>query len=165
MTREFQGQNPMDSHGIVSGAFEGRLLREEVSGDETGITYAPEGGYRANSGSSEGVTHGFQIGVRGAATATCSRTPINWSRRSRRAIHSFVGERATARDSGRPHGRQHDVDQSIDITGQPEVISLATTRLNDGRLLYLVGVAPQRDAGTTTTCSARVRQSVQLSDQ
>ena len=40
-----------------------------------------------------------------------------------------------------------------DITGQPEVISLATTQLNDGRVLFLVGVAPQRDAGLTTTCS------------
>ncbi len=52
-----------------------------------------------------------------------------------------------------------------DITGQPEVISLATTRLNDGRLLYLVGVAPQRDAGTYNDVFRRVRQSVQLNDR
>jgi hypothetical protein len=37
--------------------------------------------------------------------------------------------------------------------------------LNDGRLLYLVGVAPQRDAGTYNEVFRRVRQSIQLSDQ
>ena len=50
------------------------------------------------------------------------------------------------------------------ITGQPEVISLATTRLSDGRLLFLVGVAPQREAGTYNEVFKRVRQSVQLRD-
>jgi len=52
-----------------------------------------------------------------------------------------------------------------DLTGQPEVVSLATTKLNDGRLLYLVGVAPQRDAGTYNEVFRRVRQSVQLGDR
>ena len=52
-----------------------------------------------------------------------------------------------------------------DITGQPEVISLATTRLNDGRLSgTFVGVAPQRDAKTYDEVFNRVRQSVQLGD-
>jgi hypothetical protein len=52
-----------------------------------------------------------------------------------------------------------------DITGQAEVISLATTQLNDGRVLFLVGVAPQRDAGTYSDVFRRVRQSLQLSDR
>jgi hypothetical protein len=52
-----------------------------------------------------------------------------------------------------------------DITGQAEVISLATTRLNDGRMLFLVGVAPQRDAGTYNDVFRRVRQSLQLNDR
>ena len=52
-----------------------------------------------------------------------------------------------------------------DITGQPEVISLATTKLTDGRVLFLVGVAPQRDAGTYNDVFKRVRQSLQLSDR
>jgi hypothetical protein len=51
-----------------------------------------------------------------------------------------------------------------DITGQPEVISLVTTRLSDGRVLFLVGVAPQREAGRYDDVFRRVRQSVQLRD-
>jgi hypothetical protein len=45
------------------------------------------------------------------------------------------------------------------------LVALATTRLSDGRLLYLVGVAPQRDAGTYNDVFKRVFQSVQLRDQ
>ena len=52
-----------------------------------------------------------------------------------------------------------------DVTGQPETISLATTQLNDGRVLFLMGVAPQSDAGTYNNVFKRVRQSVQLSDR
>ena len=39
------------------------------------------------------------------------------------------------------------------------------TALDDGRLLFLVGVAPQREAGTYNDVFRRVRQSVQIAQR
>jgi hypothetical protein len=138
----------------------------EVSGDDTGITYAPQGGYRESSGRLEGVTHGFQIGV-------AQSTSGNLQQDTDQLVAAFAQSNPHLRRSegysretigGRTGVRTTLTNQS-DITGQPEGISLATTRLNDGRLLFLIGVAPQRDAGTYNEVFRRVRQSVQLNDQ
>jgi hypothetical protein len=138
----------------------------EVSGGETGITYAPEGGYRENGGRLEGVTHGFQIGVaqRGSGNLQQDTDQLVAAfaqnnpqlRRQEGYSRETVGGRAGVRTT---------LTNQSDITGQQEVISLATTRLNDGRLLFLVGVAPQRDAGTYNDVFRRVRQSIQLNDR
>ena len=139
---------------------------EEVSGDETGITYAPDGGYRANSGRLEGVTHGFQVGVG-------PRSSGNLQQDTDQLVAAFAQSNPQLRRQGnysqeRVGGRtgvKTTLSNHSDITGQPEVISLATTRLSDGRLLYLVGVAPQRDANTYNDVFRRVVQSVQLSER
>jgi Peptidase family M48 len=138
----------------------------EVSGDDTGITYAPQGGYRESSGRLEGVTHGFQIGV-------AQSTSGNLQQDTDQLVAAFAQSNPHLR---RPEGYSREtiggrtgvrttLTNQSDITGQPEGISLATTRLNDGRLLFLIGVAPQRDAGTYNEVFRRVRQSVQLNDQ
>ena len=52
-----------------------------------------------------------------------------------------------------------------DVTGEREYVSLSTTQLRNGSLLYLVGVAPQSDAGTYEQVFRRVRQSMQIADR
>jgi hypothetical protein len=139
---------------------------EEVSGDDTGTTYAPEGGYRANSGRLEGVTHGFQVGVAGPSSGNLQQdtdqlvAAFAQSNPQLRRQSGYSRENLDGRTGVRTTLSNHS-----DITGQPEVIALATTRLSDGRLLYLVGVAPQRDAGTYNDVFRRVMQSVQLRDE
>ena len=138
----------------------------EVSGDNTGITYAPEGGYRATSGRLEGVTHGFQIGVSKTGNGSLQQDTEQLVAAFAQSNPQLRRQEGYSRETvaGRAGVRTTLTNQS-DITGQPEEISLATTRLSDGRLLYLVGVAPQRDAGTYNEVFRRVRQSIQLSDQ
>jgi len=138
----------------------------EVSGGDTGITYAPEGGYRADSGKLEGVTHGFQVGV-------ASKGSGNLQQDTEQLVSAFAQSNPQLRRQegysretiGGRNGVRTTLTNQSDITGQTEVISLATTRLNDGRMLFLVGVAPQRDAGTYNDVFKRVRQSLQLSDR
>jgi beta-barrel assembly-enhancing protease len=138
----------------------------EVSGDETGITYAPEGGYRATSGNLEGVTHGFQVGVASAGTGSLQEDTDQLVEAIAQSNPQLRRREGYSRETigGRTGVRTTLVNQS-DITGQPEVVQLATTRLADGRLLYLVGVAPQKEAGTYNEAFKRVRQSVQLSER
>jgi hypothetical protein len=138
----------------------------EVSGGDTGITYAPEGGYREHGGKLEGVTHGFQVGV-------TSRGSGNLQQDTDQLVSAFAQSNPQLRRQegysretiGGRNGVRTTLTNQSDITGQAEVISLATTQLNDGRVLFLVGVAPQRDAGTYNDVFRRVRQSLQLSDR
>jgi hypothetical protein len=140
---------------------------EEVSGDETGTTYAPAGGFRESSGRLEGVTHGFQVGV------ASGRSSGNLQQDTDQLVAAFAQSNPQLRRQGGYSresvggrtGVRATLSNQSDITGQPEVVALATTRLSDGRLLYLVGVAPQRDAGTYNDVFKRVFQSVQLRDQ
>ena len=138
----------------------------EVGGDDTGITYAPEGGYRASSGRLEGVTHGFQIGIAGKTSGNLQQdtdqlvTAFAQSNPQLRRQGTYTREKVAGRT-----GVKTTLTNQSDITGQPEVISLATTLLSDGRVVYFVGVAPQRDARTYDDVFTRVRQSVQLNDQ
>ena len=52
-----------------------------------------------------------------------------------------------------------------EVTGQPEYISLSTTQLRDGSLLYVIGVAPRTEAGTYDNTFKKIRQSIQISDK
>jgi hypothetical protein len=138
----------------------------EVSGGDTGITYAPEGGYRENSGRLEGVTHGFQIGVAPRSNRSLQQDTDQLVAAFAESNPQLRRQNGYSRETvaGRDGVRTTLLNQS-DLTGQPEVISLAATRLNDGRLLYMVGVAPQKDAATYNDVFRRVRQSVQLNDR
>ena len=138
----------------------------EVSGDETGITFAPDGGYRANGGRLEGVTHGFQIGVAQSTNGNLQQDTDQLVAAFAQSNPQLRRQEGYSRESvGGRTGVRTTLSNQSDITGQPETISLATTRLSDGRLLYLVGVAPQRDAGTYNDVFRRVRQSVQLNER
>jgi hypothetical protein len=138
----------------------------EVSGGETGITYAPDGGYSESSGRLEGVTHGFQIGVAEGSDRSLQRETDQLVAAFAESNPHLKRQEGYSRETvgGRDGVRTTLLNQS-DLTGQPEVISLAATKLSDGRLLYLVGVAPQKDAGIYNDVFKRVRQSVQLSDR
>ena len=86
----------------------------EVSGGDTGITYAPEGGYRENDGKLEGVTHGFQVGV-------TSKGSGNLQQRHRSTRVGVCAEQSAAssaggllaRDDRWPQRCADDVDQPV----------------------------------------------------
>ena len=50
------------------------------------------------------------------------------------------------------------------VTGEPEYVTLSTTRLRDGSLLNIIGVAPQSEAKTYENTFKRVRQSLKITD-
>jgi hypothetical protein len=51
-----------------------------------------------------------------------------------------------------------------DVTGQQERIALYTTQMRDGRLLFVVGVAPSRDFSAYRPVFNRSVQSLQIND-
>jgi len=138
----------------------------EVGGGNGGVTYAPEGGY-IQSGDESAFTHGFQIG-----TSTVKGSG-NLQRDTDALIQAFAKGNPQLRTSGgytreQVSGRnalRTTLSNVSEVTGQPETVSLTTTQLADGRVLYLIGVAPQSEANTYQDAFQRVRQSIQLSDR
>ena len=101
-----------------------------------------------------------------AEAATCSVTPRGSSRRSRsgnpqlRASGNYTRDRISGRNALRTT-----LSNVSEVTGQRESVSLTTTQLSDGRVLYLIGVSPQKEARVYEDAFQRVRQSIQLSDR
>jgi beta-barrel assembly-enhancing protease len=138
----------------------------EVSGGNDGVTYAPEGGY-IESGDNSAFTHGFQVGVSNV------RGSGNLQRDTEGLIQAFARGNPQLRASGnyardRISGRnaiRTSLSNVSEVTGQRESVSLTTTQLSDGRVLYLIGVSPQDEARVYEEAFQRVRQSIQLSDR
>jgi hypothetical protein len=138
---------------------------DEVSGGNDGVTYAPEGGY-IESGDGSAFTHGFQIGV-------TARGSGNLQRDTDALVSAFAKSNAQLRTSGsytrdRISGRnalRTALSNVSEVTGQKESVSLTTTQLRDGRLVYFIGVSPQNEASAYEEAFRRVRQSVELADR
>jgi len=138
----------------------------EVSGGNDGVTYAPEGGY-IESGDNSAFTHGLQIGM------STVRGSGNLQRDTDGLIQAFAKGNPQLRTSGnytrdRLSGRnalRTTLSNVSEVTGQRESVSLTTTQLSDGRVLFLIGVSPQSEARVYEDAFQRVRQSVQLSDR
>ncbi len=138
----------------------------EVSGGDGGVTYAPQGGY-IESGDQSAFTHGLQIGVSNV------RGSGNLQRDTEGLIQAFAKGNPQLRASGnytrdRISGRnavRTTLSNVSEVTGERETVSLTTTQLNDGRVLFLIGVSPQREARVYEDAFQRVRESVQLSDR
>jgi hypothetical protein len=137
----------------------------EVSGGNDGVTYAPEGGY-IQAQDRSAFTHGFQVGV-------TARGSGNLQRDTDSLIAAFARGNPQLRSSGgytrdRISGRnalRTTLSNVSEVTGQRETVSLTTTQLSDGRLVYFIGVAPQNEASAYEDAFRRVRSSVELSDR
>jgi len=138
----------------------------EVSGGDDGVTYAPEGGFVQAQDGSSAFTHGVQIGMAPRGSGDLRRDTdqlISSLTRSNTQLRSSggyaretIGGRAALRTT---------LSNVSEVTGLKESVSLTTTQLADGRLLFLIGVAPQNDARAYENAFRRVRQSVELSDR
>ncbi|HLG56298.1 MAG TPA: M48 family metalloprotease [Vicinamibacterales bacterium] len=139
---------------------------KEVSGDADGVTYAPEGGFFQSRDGNTAFTHGVQIGLVPKATGDLQRdtndlvTSLTRSNTQLRANGGYTRDSISGRRALRTT-----LSNISEVTGQRESVSLTATELADGRLLFLIGVAPQNEANAYETVFRRVRQSVELSDR
>jgi hypothetical protein len=129
------------------------------------MTYAPEGGFFEADGRTA-FTHGVQIGVAQGGSGDLRRD-------SDELLRSFARGNPDLRVAG--SARRENIDgrpaittpltNTSDVTGQREYVSLSTTQLGDGSLLYIIGVAPESEARTYDSAFRRVRASLQIADR
>ncbi len=134
--------------------------RELQNGDS--VWFAPEGGYGQVQGTAV-FTHGVNFGV--AQTQ---------SRNLQQATNEFLQGLAQGNGNMRQRtglqrttfaGRNAFTSSFTNINeanGQPESVTVITTQLRDGRLLYMIAVAPENEAGNFQTAFRNVMQSVQI---
>jgi hypothetical protein len=127
------------------------------------VTYAPQGAYFQDNGASA-FTHGIEVGV--------AQGTGNLQNDTNSLVRNFAQGNPQLQQSGRARndnvGGRNGITVQLanvsEVTGQPEYISLSTTELRNGSLLYVIGVAPRTEAGTYDNAFKKVRQNIQISD-
>jgi len=149
----------------------GDFLRVSVPGNwqqvESGntITFAPEGGYsRAQTGQSA-FTHGVQIGVARASGSTLQQATEQLLRSFAQGNPQLRRQGGyTAANIGGRRGLTTTLSNVSETTGRAESLSLSTVPLRDGRVLFVIGVAPANEARAYANTFNRVRQSLEIAD-
>jgi peptidase M48-like protein len=136
-----------------------------VGGGNT-VTYAPDGGYVESGNGQSSFTHGLEVGVMQSDNASLEQ-------RTDQLIQGFASTNPQLRRQGGYSRTTIDGRQGLtttlsnvsDLTGEPEAIDISTVQLRDGSVLFLIGVAPQREVRTYRSTFGHVRQSLQLNDR
>ncbi|MBI2188108.1 MAG: M48 family metalloprotease [Acidobacteria bacterium] len=129
------------------------------------VAYAPEGGVFDADGHMA-FTHGVQIGVAQGGSGDLRRDTEQLLRSFALGNPDLRLAGSARRESvGGREGMTQPLTNTSDVTGQREYVSLSTTQLRDGSLLYLIGVAPESEARTYDSAFRRVRASLQIADR
>jgi hypothetical protein len=129
------------------------------------VTYAPQGAYFSGDNGGSAFTHGVEVGV--------AQGTGDLQRDTNSLLRNFAQSNPDLQQSGRSRnesvagrsGITVDLANVSEVTGQPEYISLSTTELRNGGLLYVIGVAPRNEAGTYQDAFRRIRQNIQVADR
>jgi Zn-dependent protease with chaperone function len=136
-----------------------------VESGGTSVTYAPQGAYFQGDNGGSAFTHGVEVGV--AQGTGNLQNDTNSLLRSFAQGNPQLQQSGNARNEnvGGRNGITVQLANVSEVTGQPEYISLSTTELRNGGLLYVIGVAPRTEAGTYDPAFRKVRQNLQISDK
>jgi hypothetical protein len=138
---------------------------EAVESAGSSVTYAPQGAYFQGDNGGSAFTHGVEVGV--------AQGTGNLQNDTNSLLRNFAQGNPNLQQSGRAQndsvGGRNGITVQLanvsEVTGQPEYISLSTTELRDGSLLYVIGVAPRAEAGTYDRAFQQVRRNIQIADR
>lgn len=149
---------------------EGNLFRisvpdnwRELAGSNA-VTFAPDGAFGQVNGQSV-FTHGVEVGLDRSELDDLPKATADFIQALKQSNRRLSARSAplNAIVAGR-RALQTTLDNVSDATGQNEVIQLFTTRLRDGRLFYMLAVAPSSDAGAYQNTFDQVVRSIRLND-
>jgi len=136
----------------------------QVNSGEGGVTYAPEGGYVEANGRSA-FTHGVQFGVAQGVSGNLQRDTEQLLQNFARS-NPNLRSRGSRRDSlGGRSGLTTVLANTSDVSGRPELVSVSTTQLRNGNMLFLIAVAPETEYDYYDEAFRRVRQGLQITDR
>jgi len=136
----------------------------EVSDSSNSIWFAPSGGYGSTNGQSV-FTHGVNFGV----FQTNSR---NLQQATNEFVNSLQQGNANLRSRGGYLRTTIDGRNALSIalnnvneaTGRQEIVTIITTQLRNGQVLYMIAVAPNDDFGNYQNVFQNILRSMQVND-
>jgi hypothetical protein len=137
---------------------------DAVDASAGSVTYAPDGGFRQGDGGAA-FTHGMQVGVAQGGGGNLQQDTQQLLKNLLRSNPDLRAAGNSRRETiGGRQGITTPLSNASHVTGEREYVALSTTRLRDGSLLNIIGVAPQSEAKTYENTFRRVRQSLQIAD-
>jgi beta-barrel assembly-enhancing protease len=136
----------------------------QIDSGEGGVTYAPEGGFIEADGQSA-FTHGVQFGVAQGASGDLRRDTEQLLRGFVRSNPNLRNRGSRSEPVGGRAGLTTVLSNTSNVTGRPELVSVSTTQLRNGNMLFLIAVAPEEDADDYDAAFRRVRQGVRITDR
>jgi Zn-dependent protease with chaperone function len=130
----------------------------EFSGSNNQITFAPEGGY-----GNQGVTHGVLIGVAPASGNSLQQASDSYVRsllQNNPYLRQQTGYRRTVIDG--KTGLAIQLAGTSSVTNRNEIVTIYTTLMRDGNLLYLITVVPQNESARYNNVFSTILRSLQL---
>jgi hypothetical protein len=138
---------------------------EAVDASDGGVTYAPDGGFVQGDNGGSAFTHGVQVGVAQGGGGNLQQDTQQLLQSLSRSNPDLRAAGNSRRETiGGRQGITTPLSNVSDVSGEREYITLSTTSLRDGSLLYIIGVAPQSEEKTYENTFRRVRQSLQIAD-
>ena len=136
----------------------------EVSYSSNSIWFAPSGGYGSTNGQSV-FTHGVNFGVAQTNSRNLQQATnelINSLQQGNGNLRSRTGYQQTTID-----GRSAlaiGLNNVNEATGRQEIVSVVTTQLRNGELLYMIAVAPNDDFANYQNVFQNILRSVRMTD-
>jgi len=129
------------------------------------VMFAPEGAFVDAGDGPAGFTHAVQVGIARSLTGNLESDTHamlqTFGQASPRLQWIPAYQRATL--GGRP-GLTTTMTNVSAVTGALEHVSVSTVLLSDGSLLYVIGVAPQNEAGIYRSAFNRVLESIRIAN-
>jgi hypothetical protein len=130
----------------------------QLGGDQSSVSYAPEGGYGA-----QGITHGVMFSVAQSSYNDLQRSAQevvqglmqqnNYLRQATGFQRTTVGGRA---------GLATTLTGRSPITGRDERVTIVTTPLGNGQVFYMAAVSPQNEYGAYQRSFSEIMRTLQL---
>ena len=128
--------------------------------DQGSVTFAPEGAY-----GSSGITHGAMVGIaqtRSTNLGQATEDYINGLLQSNNYLRQQSGYSRTSIGNRQAYATV--LSGRSPITGETEVVTVYTTQLRNGQLLYVATVAPQNEASRYNYAFRNMLNSIRLND-
>jgi hypothetical protein len=127
------------------------------------VVFSPDGAYLSSPDTPLAATHGLQIGVARSLTGDPRGDLQTLLTTFGRGNGYFTWTPAFRQVTlgGRP-GVTTTASNVSPVTGQFEYVSVSAAHLRDGSLLYVVGVAPEDEAGVYRNAFTRVLKSIEI---
>jgi peptidase M48-like protein len=136
---------------------------QPIDGGSGTVTYAPEGGYLRGQNGGSAFTHGIEVGVARSDGGNLQQATDRLLQGFAQSNPNLKRQGGYSRTTiGGRQGLTTTLSNVSDVTGDTEAVNVSTVQLDNGSVLFLIGVAPANEAGTYLNTFGRVRQSVQL---